>query len=40
MHWHTNWCSAAVSTGEQLSEDGFEKQKHIAIKHDFNDILK
>jgi hypothetical protein len=30
----------ALSTGEQLPEDGLVKPKHIAIKYDFNDILK
>jgi hypothetical protein len=40
MHWHTNWCSAAVSIGEQLSEDGLVRPKHVAIECDFYDILK
>jgi hypothetical protein len=35
-----NWCSAAVSTGEQLPEDGLVRPKHIAIECDFNGILK
>jgi hypothetical protein len=35
-----NWCSAAVSTGEQLPEDGLVRLKHVAIICDFNDILK
>jgi hypothetical protein len=25
---------------EQLPENGFVKPKHVAIKYDFNDILK
>jgi hypothetical protein len=30
----------AVSTDEQLPEDGLVRLKHVAIKCDFNDILK
>jgi hypothetical protein len=30
MHWHTNWCSATVSIGEQFPEDGIARPKHIA----------
>jgi hypothetical protein len=33
-------CSAAVSIREQLPEDGFLRPKPVAIKCDFNDILK
>jgi hypothetical protein len=40
MHWHTNWCRAAVSTGEQLPEYGSVRLKHVAIKCDYIDILK
>jgi hypothetical protein len=40
MHWDTNWCSVAVSTGEHLPEDGHVKPKHVAIECDFNGILK
>jgi hypothetical protein len=35
-----NWCSAAVSIGEQLPEDGLLRPKHVAIEGDFNGILK
>jgi hypothetical protein len=35
-----NWCSAAVSVDEQLPEGGSIRQKHVAIKRDFNDMLK
>jgi hypothetical protein len=35
-----NWCIMAISIGEQLHEDGFVRPKHVAIKCDFNDILK
>jgi hypothetical protein len=31
---------AAVSIGEQLPEDGLIRPKHVAIRCDFNDILK
>jgi hypothetical protein len=34
-----NWCSAAVSVGERLPDDGLVKLKHAAIKCDSNDIL-
>jgi hypothetical protein len=40
MHWHANFCSAAVSISEQLPEDGLVRLKHVAIKCDLNDILK
>jgi hypothetical protein len=40
MHWHKNWCSAAVSVGENLPEDDLVRPKHVPIKCDFNDILK
>jgi hypothetical protein len=30
----------AVSISEQLPEDGLVMPKHVAIKRDFNDILK
>jgi hypothetical protein len=40
MHWRKNWCSAAVSTGEQLSEDDLVRPKYVAIECDFNVILK
>jgi hypothetical protein len=39
MHWHANWCTAAVLI-QQFTEDGLVKPKHVAIKCDFNDILK
>jgi hypothetical protein len=32
--------AAAVSIGEQFPESGLVKPKHVAIKCDFNDILK
>jgi hypothetical protein len=35
-----NWCSEGVSIDEQLPEDGLVRPKHVAIKCDFNDILK
>jgi hypothetical protein len=35
-----NWGSAAVSNYEQFSEDGLVRPKHVAIKCDFNNILK
>jgi hypothetical protein len=35
-----SWCSAAVSTGAQLPDDGLGGPEHAAIKCDFNDILK
>jgi hypothetical protein len=34
-----NWCSVAVSIGEQLSEDGHVRPKHIAVECDFNAIF-
>jgi hypothetical protein len=40
MHWHTNWCSEAVSIDEQLAEGGLVRPKHVPFKCDFNDILK
>jgi hypothetical protein len=40
MHWHTNWFSAADSTGEQSLEDGFVRPKHVATECDFGGILK
>jgi hypothetical protein len=40
IHEHRNWCSATVSTGEQLPEDGLARPKHIDIKSGFNGILK
>jgi hypothetical protein len=33
-------CSEAVSIREQFPEDGLVELKHVAIKCDFNDILK
>jgi hypothetical protein len=27
--YNTNWCSAAVSTGEQFPEEGLERLKHV-----------
>jgi hypothetical protein len=39
MHWYTNWCTTEVSIGEQLPEDDVSP-KHVAIKCDFNYILK
>jgi hypothetical protein len=35
-----HWCNESVSTDEQLPEDGLVRPKHVAIKCDFNDILK
>jgi hypothetical protein len=35
-----NWCSAAVSTGEELPENGLVGLKHVAIEFDLNGILK
>jgi hypothetical protein len=35
-----NWCSAAVSAGEQLPEDGLVRPKHVALECDFNGNLK
>jgi hypothetical protein len=35
-----NWCSAAVSTGEQLPEESLVRLKHVAAECDFNDISK
>jgi hypothetical protein len=35
-----NRCSAAVSTGEQLPEDGLVRPKHVAIECDFNGIFE
>jgi hypothetical protein len=35
-----NWCSAAVSTGEQLPEDSLVRLEHAATECNFNDILK
>jgi hypothetical protein len=32
--------SAAVSINEQFPEDGLPWSKHVAVKCDFNDILK
>jgi hypothetical protein len=32
--------SAEFSINEQLPEDGLVRPKHVAIKYDFNDILK
>jgi hypothetical protein len=36
----TNWCSAAVSIGEQLPEDGLVRLKHVAVDCGFTGILK
>jgi hypothetical protein len=33
-------CTVAVSVDEQLPEDGLVRLKHVAIRCDFNDILK
>jgi hypothetical protein len=35
-----NLCSVAVSSGEQLPEDGLVRPKHVAIKCHFNGTLK
>jgi hypothetical protein len=35
-----NWCSETVLIGEQPPENGLVRPKHVAIKCDFNDILK
>jgi hypothetical protein len=40
MHTYTNWLNAGVSNSEQLPEDGLVRPKHVAIKCDFNEILK
>jgi hypothetical protein len=40
MQLHKNWCSAAVSVREKIPEDGIVRPKHVAIKCDFNEILK
>jgi hypothetical protein len=35
-----NWCSTAVSTGEQFPEDGLVRPKHDATECEFKGILK
>jgi hypothetical protein len=38
MHWHTNWCSVAVSDCEKLPKDGLVRTKNVAAECDFNGI--